>query len=90
MNVTVTVIHKTETVGGKEYPLTVTKQHGLQKIEVGGEMIEVVDVTIFESPLGRSRCFTRATPPAPPEVRAENRRRIQEIAAQAMIDQGIW
>jgi len=90
MGVTVTVSHKTETVGGREYPLTVTKQHGLQKIEVGGELVEVVDVTIFESPLGRSRCFTRATPEAPPEVREANRQRIQEIAAQAMFDQGIW
>ncbi len=90
MSVTVTVTQKTETMSGKEYPVTVTKQHGLQKIEVGGELVEVVDVTIFDSPLGRSRCFTRAQPEATPEERAANRRRIQEIATQAMIDQGIW
>ena len=30
----ITVTHKTELVGGKEYPLTVTRQHGLQEINV--------------------------------------------------------
>jgi len=90
MSVTVTVTQKTEAIGGKEYPLTVTKQHGLQEIKVNGAMVKVMDVTIFDSPLGRSRCFTRATPEDPPEMRAANRRRIQEIATQAMIDQGIW
>ena len=55
-----------------------------------GVMIQVVAVTVFDSPLGRSRCYTRAQPDAEPEERAKNRRRIQEIATQAMIDQGIW
>ena len=84
------VKHTTEIVSGKEYPLTITKQIGLQEIMVGEETVQVVEVTTFESPLGTSRCFTRATPPAPPEVRAANRRRILEVATQAMIDQGIW
>jgi len=77
-------------IGGREYPLTITRQKGYQEIEVRGAMIPVVAVTIFDSPLGRSRCFTRATPEAPPEVRAANRRLIQEVATKAMIDQGIW
>lgn len=84
------VTHTTEVIGGKEYPLTITRQKGLQEIEVGGAVVQVVAVTIFDSPLGRSRCYTRAQPDAEPEERAENRRRIQEIATQAMIDQGIW
>lgn len=86
----ITVTQKTETVSGKEYPLTVTRQHGLQEIEVRGERVQVVDVTIFESPLGRSLCYTRARPEAPPEERAARRRLIQEIATTAMIEQGIW
>lgn len=85
-----TVTHTTEVIGGKEYPLTITRQNGLQEIEAGGRMIRVVAVTIFDSPLGRSRCYTRAMPEASPEERAANRRRIQEVATQAMIDQGIW
>ena len=80
----------TEVIGGKEYPLTITRQKGLQEIEVDGAMIPVVAVTISDSPLGRSRCYTRAQPDATPEERAANRRRIQEVATQAMIDQGIW
>ena len=84
------VTRTTEVIGGKEYPLTITRQKGLQEIEVGGAMIPVVAVTIFDSPLGQSRCYTRAQPEATPEERAANRRRIQEIATQAMIDQGIW
>ena len=84
------VTHTTEKVGGKEYPLTITRQHGLQEIEVDGVLIQVVDVTIFESPLGRSRCYTRARPEPTPEARAAGRRQIQEVATQAMIDLGIW
>lgn len=84
------VTHTTEVISGKEYPLTITRQKGLQEIEVDGAMVPVVAVTIFDSPLGRSRCYTRAQHEATPEERAANRRRIQEVATQAMIDQGIW
>lgn len=87
---TTTIEHTTETIGGKEYPLTVTKQRGLQVIEFHGEMVEVEAVTIFESPLGRSLCITRARPEASPEEADAVRRRVQEIATQAMIEQGIW
>lgn len=84
------VINTTEVVSGKEYPLTITRQIGAQEIEVDGKTVQVVELTIFESPLGRSRCYTRARPDPTPEERAAGRRRIQEIATQAMIDQGIW
>lgn len=70
--------------------MTITRQTGPQEIKVGGEMVHVVDVTIFESALGRSRCYTRARPEASAEESAAGRRRIQEIATQAMIEQGIW
>ena len=85
-----TVTHTTEVIGGKEYPLTITRQIGAQEIEVDGKPVQVVEVTIFESPLGRSRCYTRARPEPTPEECAAGRRRIQEIATQAMIQQGIW
>lgn len=86
----ISVTHTTEVIGGKEYPLTITRQRGLQEIEVDGAAIQVVAVTIFDSPLGQSRCYTRARPEAAPEERAANRRRIQEAAIKAMIDMGIW
>ena len=85
-----TVTHTTEVISGKEYPLTITRQIGAQEIEVGGKPVQVVEVAIFESPLGRSRCYTRAMPEPTPEERTAGRRRIQEIATQAMIDMGIW
>lgn len=86
----VSVTHTTEVIGGKEYQMTITRQNGFQEIEAHGEKIQVTAVTIIESPLGRTRCYTRYQPDAAPEVRAANRRRIQEVAIQAMIDQGIW
>lgn len=85
-----TITHKTEIIGGKEYPLTVTKEKGIQEIVVGGNPVLVEAVTIFESPLGTSRCFTRAREEVPPEVRDANLKKIREVATQAMIDMGIW
>lgn len=84
------VIHKTEIIGGKEYPLTVTKCKGIQEIVVAGKPVVVEAVTIFESPLGTSRCFTRARQEASPEERAAGRQLIRETATRAMIDLGIW
>ena len=84
------VEHTTETIGGKTYPLTITKQIGLQEVIIDGKPTMVTEVTIFESPLGTSYCRTLATPEAPPEVRAANLRQIKEVATKAMIDMGIW
>ena len=84
------VQHTTETVGGKEYPLAVTRQRGLQEVLVQGQPVPAEAVTIFESPLGTSRCFTRAGTEASAGERAANRRQIQEMAARAMTDMGIW
>ena len=84
------VTHTTETSGGKEYPLTVTRQLGAQEIEVDGKPVQAAELTVFDSPLGQSRCYTRARPePSRPE-RDEGRRLIRETAAQAMLEQGIW
>ncbi len=85
-----TVIQTTETVSGREYPLTITRQVGRQQLLVGGELLEIVELTIFDSPLGRSRCWTRAMPEASPEEREAGRRQIQSVAEQAMRDQGMW
>lgn len=89
-DVKTTVTHTTETVSGREYPLTITRQTGLQEIMVSGEPVLVERVTIFESLLGTSRCYTRARPEQPPVERAAVRRRAQEVATKAMIDQGVW
>lgn len=82
--------HRTESAGGREYPLTVTRQAGVQEIASGGKRVTAEAVTTVESPLGTSRCFTRTAPEATPEARAENLRQVRETAAQAMIDLGVW
>ena len=75
----ITVTHKTEIVGGKEYPLTVTRQHGLEEMNVNGGIVQVVDVTIFESTLGRSLCYTRSSPKTSAEAAGGRRRPFQGI-----------
>lgn len=84
------VTQTTEAIGGKEYPLTVTRQIGAQEIEVDGKPVQVTELTVFESPLGQSRCYTRARPEPSRSERAAGRRQIRETAAQAMLEQGIW
>lgn len=86
----ISVEHTEEIIGGKAYPLTITRQKGLQEIEIGGEKVLVSAVTVFESPLGCSRCCTRANPGQTEEQRAAVIERIRETAVQAMLDQGIW
>ena len=86
----VSVTHTTETVSGKEYPLTVTRQTGEQEIEADGKPVRVTELTVFEGPLGQSRCYTRARPEPSRPACAEVLRQIRETAAQAMLEQGIW
>ena len=86
----VSVTHTTEVIGEKEYPLTVTRQVGAQEIEVDGKPVRVTELTVFESPLGQSRCYTRALPEPARPARAEVLRQVRETAAQAMLEQGIW
>ena len=86
----VSVTHTTEAVGGKKYPLTVTRQTGEQEIEADGEPVLVAELTVFDSPLGQSRCYTRVRPEPSSEERAAGQRLIRETAAQAMQEQGIW
>lgn len=75
--------HKTEIIGGKEYPLTITRYRGRQEIQADGKRILVEELAVFESPLGTSRCYVpaRETPPTE-EERAANRARLQEVARQ--------
>lgn len=89
-DVKTTVIHKTEMVRGKECPLTITKQVGLQEIMVGGELTLVESVTILDGPLGTPRCYTRARAESAECVGEAAQSRIREVATKAMIDQGIW
>lgn len=89
-DVKTTVIHKTEMVRGKECPLTITKQVGLQEIMTSGGLALVDDVTILKGKQGTSRCYTRARPESAACVGEAAQSRIREVATKAMIDQGIW
>ena len=77
-----------EVVSGKEHPLTITRQAGRQAIEVDGKTVLIDALTSFESPLGRSRCYTRASETAP--VPGALEQRVREAAAKALAAQGIW
>ncbi len=83
-----TIIQTTEVVSGKEHPLTITRQAGRQAIEVDGKTVLIDALTSFESPLGRSRCYTRASETA--SVPGALEQRVREAAAQALAAQGIW
>ena len=61
---------------------------GRQAIEVDGKTVLIDALTSFESPLGRSRCYTRASETAP--VPGALEQRVREAAAQALAAQGIW
>lgn len=84
-----TVIHTTETIGGKEYPITITRQTGAQEILTAGGPVRIVSLTIVERPGGTTRSYTRANPEPTPEERARARRRTQEVLTQAILDQGL-
>ena len=86
----ITIDHDIEILSSKAYPLTVTRITGLQTIHVHGEVVPVEAVTYCDSAAGCSLAYTRARPAASPEECAAGRRMIQEIAVQAMVEQGIW
>lgn len=91
MAVTVTVEHKIKRRDGKEYPVVITTREGLDTyIENGKEII--ADRAVFSDygpKQGVSRCYILHKDYTP-EEREAGRRRIQEVAAQILVDQGIW
>lgn len=91
MNLKTTVTEKTEVISGKTYPVRITRSVGLQEFEANGEKFWISALTVTESALGRSVCWTRAPEVEPSEEeRARNRKIVQEVATQCMIGQGIW
>lgn len=93
MEVKVTVETKERTIGGKVYQVTITRRKGLDTyIEDGKEFL--ADEAVFSDygpRMGISRSYTLHKDEQPTEAEREaGRRRIQQVAAQAMIDQGIW
>lgn len=60
-------IQTAERVGGKEYPLRIIRQSETE--------------TVFISPMGESRCRTRA---------GDGHRQLKEAAARALTEQRLW
>lgn len=88
----ITVEHTTIAMGGKEYQVKITRQKGLQEVMIDGKPTLVELATFIEWPgrMGTSRNYTIARPPKTPDEEAAFRTRVQEIAATALINQGIW
>lgn len=90
MAVVESVEHTTERVGGKEYPITVTRRVGLHGYQKDGESILVDAVTITDAgKLGMSCCITPHRDYSP-EERAAGQKLIQDTIARIMVEQGIW
>ena len=90
-----TVTYGEITLGSKVYQQKITKQVGLQEIMLNGEPTLVESVTTIEYPgneekMGSSFACTVARPQKTPEEEAAFLARVREVAAQALISQGIW
>lgn len=88
----VTVEHKTEVIGKKEYQLRITREIGLQEIVLNGKptMIEAATYTEWPGNMGTSRTYTVARPEKTTVEEAAHLARVREIATQCLIAQGIW
>lgn len=88
-----TVEYCPEIVKKKPYQAKLTRRKGLAKyIEKDGSTKIAVEATFYDcGPEGVSRGYTQPDDPSvTEEERAANRRHLQELAVQAMVDQGIW
>ena len=76
----------------KDYPTKVVHWVGLHSIRIGEQEILSDRSTISDSgPVGVSVAYTKPPETEPTqEEREYNRRMIQKVAAQAMVEQGIW
>ncbi len=88
-----TVTHEIHCFGGKEYPVTVTRRKGLNRYHDKGKEILADEATFcdYGPKMGIARSYTvhKEVPPAQAE-REEGRGYIQQVAAQALIAQGVW
>lgn len=92
MAVTKTVEESVVTIGGKEYPMTVTRYVGLSTyIGLQGEEILADEATYtdFGPKMGGGWSYTLHKE-ITPEENARARQQVAEVTTKAMIDQGFW
>lgn len=92
MAVEKTVERSVVIIGGKEYPMTVTRYIGLASyIGIANEEIVADEATYvdFGPKMGGGWSYTQHKDFTPEEIAAA-RRRIIDVATKSMIDQGIW
>lgn len=93
MAVIETVERTTVTLDGVEYPVVVTRRKGLDTYVDDGKTILADYATFIDygPKMGVSRCYTLHPETEPTrEEREANRRRLREVVAQCMVDQGFW
>lgn len=89
---TISIETKTEIIGGKGYPLTITRILGLQQIQRHGKPVWVTAITYHDSREGCTSCFRLYNGPIPPDGEVPNKlpptveARVKEIAAQMMLN----
>lgn len=89
---TISIETKTEIIGGKGYPLTITRILGLQQIQLYGKPVWVTAITYHDSREGCTSCFRLYNGPIPPDGEVPNRlpasveARVKEIAAQILFE----
>ena len=91
--VTVTVEEREERVRGKPFPAKLYRRKGLARYTEPDGSERLADEAAFYDcgPDGVSRTYILHKDAVPTEEEREaGRRRIREIAAQALISQGIW
>lgn len=95
-----TVKHKTRTISGREYQLTIVRWKGLETYIERREaqngaaredtiLADEATFTYYEPKLPPTICYSRHKEYTD-EERAAGRRHIQEVAVQCLVDQGIW
>lgn len=83
---------ETRMIDGKAYSVKITRQRGLQEVELNGKPTMVEAVTIMEWPgrMGTSKTYTIAREKKTPEEEAALLAHIREVATNGLISQGIW
>ncbi len=86
-----TVEYRTAALGGREYRHTVTRRGPVELTLRGAPALsELATEILWPGNMGTSRSYTLSRPERPPEEEAAFLAGVQEAAASALMNEGIW